>query len=124
PVAMIHAVGFQFSRGSPQSVWAALGLDGVQPLAQACVVGLVAGAAVTLRRDPAIAGDSARVAALAAAILLSLQLAADYWTFLYLVWVVPLLSVSLFASRSPVAVGEQTFVPVAGVRTLATSGAD
>jgi hypothetical protein len=35
------------------------------------------------------------MAALSAAILIGLQLAADYWAFLYLVWLVPLVSIAL-----------------------------
>ena len=37
------------------------------------------------------------MAALSAAILIGLQLTAEYWAFLYLVWVVPLAGVSLLA---------------------------
>ena len=29
---MIHAVSYQFTRGSAQSVWSALGIDGLQPV--------------------------------------------------------------------------------------------
>jgi hypothetical protein len=94
---MLHALSFQFSRGSPQSIWAVLGIDRLQPLAQACVLGMIAAAAARLHRDPELAPDRARMAALTAAILLGLQLAANYWAFLYLVWVVPLLGLSLLA---------------------------
>jgi hypothetical protein len=34
-----------------------------------------------------------------AAILLGLQLSADYWAFLYLAWIIPLVGVSLLADR-------------------------
>jgi hypothetical protein len=95
--AMVHAIGFQFQRGSFQSPWEALGLTGLQPLGQACVLAIIAGAVVRLRRDPDRFADRARIAALSAAILLSLQLVADYWSFLYLVWIVPLVGLSLFA---------------------------
>lgn len=71
------------------------------------MIALVAGAAVRLRRDGEIAADPARAAALAAAVLLGLQLAADYWSFLYLVWVTPLLGLSLFGSTAqPVVVAQ------------------
>ncbi|MBV8220702.1 MAG: DUF2029 domain-containing protein [Solirubrobacterales bacterium] len=94
---MIHAVAYQFTRGSIQSVWGAVGNATVQPLAQGAVLGLVAAAMVKLRREPQIASDRVRMAALSAAILLGLQLTAEYWAFLYLVWVVPLAGVSLLA---------------------------
>jgi hypothetical protein len=97
PASMIHAVSYQLSRGSPQSVWSVLGIESIQPVAQACVLGLIAGAVVKLRLEPELAGQRARMAALTAAILIGLQLAADYWAFLYLVWFVPLIGLSLFA---------------------------
>jgi Glycosyltransferase family 87 len=100
PSEMAHAVAFQFSRGSLQSVWSALGIEGLQPVGQACVLGLVAAAVVKLRREPELAHDRARMAALTASILIGLQLAADYWAFLYLVWVVPLVCGALYADRT------------------------
>jgi len=100
PSEMAHAVAYQFSRGSLQSVWSALGIERLQPLGQACVLGLIAGAVVKVRQEPALAQDRTRMAALAAAILIGLQLAADYWAFLYLVWVVPLACSALYADRT------------------------
>ncbi len=43
------------------------------------------------------------MAALAAAILIGLQLSADYWAFLYLAWIVPLVGLSLLADRGAAA---------------------
>jgi hypothetical protein len=97
PSAMIHAIAFQFSRGSPQSVWSVLGIESLQPIGEAAVLALVAGGAVRLMRDRDRADDRAGVVALAAAIMFGLQLSADYWSFLYLSWVVPLLVLSLLA---------------------------
>lgn len=114
PADMVHAMSFQFSRGSLQSVWSALGIEGLQPLAQACVLGLIAAAVVMLRREPELARDRARMASLMAAILLGLQLAADYWAFLYLVWIVPLVSFSLLADRAAVAEPIGGRVPASG----------
>jgi hypothetical protein len=94
---MVQAVGYQFTRGSIQSVWGAVHNATLQPLAQGAVLGLIAAAAVRLRQEPHLARDRARMAALSAAILIGIQLTADYWAFLYLVWVVPLASVSLLA---------------------------
>lgn len=95
PSQMAHAVAYQFSRGSEQSMWGALGVAGLQPLGQACVLGLLTAAVVKLRRHPQVALDRSRMAAVAASILIGLQLAADYWAFLYLAWIVPALCVSL-----------------------------
>jgi hypothetical protein len=106
PLEMIHAVAFQFSRGSPQSMWRVLGIEGLQPLAQAGVIALVAGGAVRLWRDPAIAADRVRMAALSAAVLIGLELSADYWSFLYEVWIVPLIAVSLLVGAVPATASE------------------
>ncbi len=103
--AMAHALAYQFQRGSPQSPWAALGLLSLQPFAQASVLALIAGACVRLRRDPALATRE-RMAAVAAAVLLGLQLSADYWAFLYLVWVVPLMALSVLSDSAPVVAAE------------------
>jgi hypothetical protein len=107
-------MSYQFSRGSMQSVWSALGIGGLQPLAEAGVLGLIAAASVKLRREPDLARDRARMAALAGAILLGLQLAADYWAFLYLVWFMPLVGVSLLADPVAVLDAARDGVPASG----------
>jgi hypothetical protein len=99
-LVMAHAVAFQFSRGSPQSVWTALGISRLQPIGEAAVLALIAGAAVRWRREPELALDRSRAAALAAAILIGLELSANYWAFLYLVWLLPLLCVSVLAASA------------------------
>jgi hypothetical protein len=98
PEAMIRSVGYQFSRGSPQSVWSALGLAGVQPLAQAATLALIAAFALHLFLRPALALERERMAAAAGAVLIAAQLVTDYWAFLYLVWVVPLLALTLLGA--------------------------
>ena len=95
---MIQAVGWQFHRGSPQSLWAVLGLGALQPLGQATVLGLIAGASVLVRGDEAFSEQPVRVAALVAAVIIALQLSADYWAFLYLAWIVPPLGICLLGS--------------------------
>jgi hypothetical protein len=111
PAAMVHAISYQFTRGSMQSVWGALGIAGAQPLGQACVLGLISGSAVWLRQHPHQASDRRRIAALSAAILIGLQLSADYWAFLYLAWVMPLLGCSVLAGPAAAeAVGESARV--------------
>jgi Glycosyltransferase family 87 len=97
PADMVRSISYQFTRGSMQSIWGALGIAGVQPFGQACVLGLVTGSAVWLWREPERGTDRRRMAALSAAILIALQISADYWAFLYLAWVMPLIGVSLLA---------------------------
>jgi Glycosyltransferase family 87 len=100
PADMVHSMSYQFTRGSFQSVWSALAIPGAQPVGQACVLGLIAGSALLLRREPELARDRRRMAALSAAILMSLQLSADYWAFLYLAWVVPLIGCSVLSEHA------------------------
>jgi hypothetical protein len=98
--AMAHAVAYQFSRGSFQSLWNTLGAQAVQPYAQAGVLALVAGLTVTLHTRPELARDPRRMAALAAAVMIAAQLAANYWAFLYLAWTVPLIVASLLSTEA------------------------
>jgi hypothetical protein len=111
PMTMLHSMSFQFSRGSPQSVWSALGIWGLQPAGEAAVLALIAASVVRLRQDPELAEDRQRMAALSVAILVGLQLAANYWAFLYLVWIFPLVGMSLLGQPAGVAVSDE--VPAA-----------
>jgi hypothetical protein len=95
--AMVHAIGYQLSRGSFQSAWHSLGVDGLQPYGQAVVLALVVAAAVRVRTDRALAADPKRIAALSAAVMIGLQLAANYWAYLYLAWIAPLVVMSLLS---------------------------
>ena len=92
---MGHAVGYQADRVSPQSVWALTGSVPLQQLVQAATLALIAGAAVRLRRDGALASDRTRLAALCATVMIGLQLSASYWTYMYLVWALPGVMLSL-----------------------------
>jgi hypothetical protein len=93
--AMVRAMGFQGDRTSAFTLWEHVGSVPGQQVVEAAVVALVAGAAVRMRRDGSLAGDRLQVGLLFAAVLIGLQIAADYWSFLYLVWVVPLLCLAL-----------------------------
>jgi hypothetical protein len=108
PRAMLHAVAYQVERRTLHSPWALLGIEWLQPLGQAAVLALIAGATVRVRREPALGADPVRLAALAGAVLLGLQLTGNYWTYLYLAWVVPCVIVGLLAdapqpARAPAA---------------------
>ena len=97
---MLDAVSFQTERGSLLSPWTLLGAGGVQLVFQAAVVAAIALAATRVWRDRALAADPHRMAALGAAILLAVQLAANYWSYAYLAWVFPLVALGLL-TRSP-----------------------
>jgi hypothetical protein len=94
---MLSAFTFQSARESTFTPWRLTGAVPVQQLVQAAVIALVAGATARLWREPSLAGSRPRMAALAAAVLLGLQLAASYWDVLYLAWVAPLVALMLCA---------------------------
>jgi hypothetical protein len=109
PAQMLHAIAYQADRRTLHSPWTLLGIEWLQPLGQAAVIAFVAAATVRVRRDAAFAADPLRLAAVAAAVLLGLQLTGNYWTYLYLAWVVPCIVVGLLADAprlapAPVAV--------------------
>jgi hypothetical protein len=96
---MVDAVSFQAERGSLLSPWSVLGAGGAQVVFQAAVIAGIAAGCLRVWRDRALAGDPRRMAALGAAILLSVQLAANYWSYTYLAWVFPLLAVALLTGE-------------------------
>ena len=100
---MLHAIGYQESRDSLDSVWAFAGSVPLQQFAQALTIALVVAACVMLRRDPSLARDRVRMAALCGAVMLGLQISASYWTYMYLVWVLPFMVLSVLAPESAVA---------------------
>jgi glycosyl transferase family 87 len=108
PARMVHALSFQFERGTLQSAWALLGAGGLQHVAQAATLGLIAWTALHARRVPDL--DPARAAALAGAVLAALQLSASNWSYLYVVWLFPCAAMALIgeprveaaAGRAPI----------------------
>ncbi len=93
--AMLRAIGFQGERTSAFTLWDHIGSVPGQQLVEAAVLALIAGGALRLRRDGALARDRVRVGLLFAVVLIGLQIAADYWSFLYLAWFVPLVCLAL-----------------------------
>jgi hypothetical protein len=98
-----RTLGYQASRSSPFSVWGlAPSLDFLRPLARAGAIVLAVAVALWPRRK-----TPAQVAALAAAVLIAVQLGATHWFYFYVVWFLPLVLVVLFVaqrgvlSRSP-----------------------
>ncbi len=97
PGVMMQGITYQSSRSPLNSLWAAIGSVPGQQLTQAATLGLIVGALVALRRDRRFARDRRRVAALAAAIMLGLQMSSSYWTFMYLVWALPFMLLVMFS---------------------------
>jgi hypothetical protein len=88
-----HTLRFQQERGSPFSIWGLRSsLDWLQTVVQVGAVAFALAAAVLPRRR-----DVVGLAALAAAVLIALQLGVTHWFYLYIVWFLPLVLLALFA---------------------------
>lgn len=99
-----RTVAFQADRGSPFSVWGLWGWPGPQKVVQGAAVLFCLALSVV----PRGARSTPRLAALAAAALIALQLGVDHWFYLYIVWFFPAVMVALLArapARSPGPVG-------------------
>ena len=88
-----RTIGYQAGRDSPFSIWGQA--PALEPLRIAIVVatGLLA---LALALRPAVKSP-VQVAALAAALLICVQLTAQHWFYLYIVWFFPLALVALAA---------------------------
>jgi Glycosyltransferase family 87 len=88
-----RTLGFQATRDSPFSLWGAHpGLHALQVAVQVLAVALALGVAVWPR-----CRDTVSLAALAAAVLIALQLGVEHWFYLYLAWFVGPVWVALLA---------------------------
>jgi hypothetical protein len=93
-----RSLGYQASRGSPFSVWGqAPSLDPLQTVTKVAAVALAfAFFFWPKQRSPA------QVAALAAVLLIAVQVTANHWFYPYTVWFAPLVLVAVFArERGP-----------------------
>jgi hypothetical protein len=97
--------GYQADRPSPFSIWGLYdGLTPLRRLVEAAALGLIVFLAVIPRRRSEL-----QVTALAAAVLLAVELCTSHWFYLYIVWFTPPLLGALFAEygtsswRMPVA---------------------
>jgi hypothetical protein len=86
-------LGYQADRGSPFAIYGLWGgLDWLRLLVGAGTVALGIAVAFLPRRR-----DLVGLAALAAAVLIAVQLSLSYWFFLYLAWIAPLVFIALLA---------------------------
>jgi hypothetical protein len=90
-----RTLGYQTSRSSPFSAWGlAPSLDFLRPVARAGAIVLALAVALwPARKTPA------QVAALAAAVLIAVQLGATHWFYFYVVWFLPLVLAALFVAQ-------------------------
>jgi hypothetical protein len=89
-----RTAGFQGSRGSPFSIWGLYGWTGAQRVVQVLGVLLALALVVVPRRRTVV-----QLAALAAAVLIALQLGVTHWFYLYVVWFFPLVMVAVLAGH-------------------------
>jgi Glycosyltransferase family 87 len=92
-----RTISYQADRDSPFSIWGQV--DGLAPLRTAILVG-VGALSVALAFWPR-RKSLTQVAAFGAALLIGLQLTAEHWFYLYIVWFYPLLLVALATVRRP-----------------------
>jgi hypothetical protein len=93
--AMVDALSFQFQRASFHAPWRTFDLQWLQPWVRAAAPAAVAWLALAWRRDRRLAEDPLRLAGAAGALLLIVQLSANYWTWMYLPWAFPFIALAL-----------------------------
>jgi hypothetical protein len=91
-----RTLGFQASRGSPFSVWGLYGWDTAQAVVQGVGVLLAVAVAFLPRRR-----DAVGLSALAAAVLIALQLGVTHWFYLYIAWFLGPVLIALLADAEP-----------------------
>jgi hypothetical protein len=85
-----RTIGFQAARGAPFSIWGLYDLTALQHVWQAGAALFAVAAAFLARRRDVIG-----LAAVAAAVVLALQLGLTYWFYLYLLWFFPFAALAL-----------------------------
>jgi hypothetical protein len=90
-----RSLGYQASRGSPFSAWGqAPSLHFLQTVSKVFAVGLAALLFFLPRRR-----STAQLAALAAALLIAVQVTANHWFYPYVIWFAPLVLVAVFTRQ-------------------------
>jgi hypothetical protein len=91
-----RTLGYQADRSSPFSVWGlAPSLDFLQDLVRFGAILLAVAVAFVPRRKTAL-----QVAALAAAVIVAVQVGATHWFYFYVVWFLPLYLAVVFSQAS------------------------
>jgi hypothetical protein len=91
-----RTLGFQASRGSPFSIWGLYGWDTAQAVVEGAAVALAVAVAFLPRRR-----DLVGLSALAAAVLIALQLGVTHWFYLYIVWFLGPVLIALLGDAEP-----------------------
>jgi hypothetical protein len=111
-----RTIAYQADRNSPFSIWGQVGLEPLR-LAILAAVGVLSLALAFRPRQKSLT----QVAALGAALLIGLQLTAQHWFYLYIVWFYPLLLVAM-ATAGNRSSEMKTAVREGGQATLSTGG--
>ena len=113
-----RTLGYQASRSSPFSVWGlAPSLDFLRAWVRGAAIALAIGVAIWPRMK-----SPAQVAALAAAVIVAIQVGATHWFYFYAVWFVPPLLAASFAAQRVVAPAREPRRAPA-IRPVASPGA-
>lgn len=89
-----RTIATQIDRESPFSIWGQADLDVAKLAVEIFVLGLAVAVALAPRER-----GFRQIAALAAAVLIAVQLTADHWFYLYIVWFFPALIAALAVDR-------------------------
>ncbi len=109
-----ESVAYQANRPAPFSVWGLWGgLGSEQHIVQGLAVALALVAALLPRRRTLL-----ELAALAAAVLIAIQLGVTYWFYMYIVWFLPAALLALVGAEP------RTAVPPAGDGAIGTGAKD
>lgn len=95
-----HTIGFQLSRSDVFSIWA---LHPTLAPIKVAVEAFAVVLAVVVAFRPRGRRTTGQVAALAAALIIAVQLPAIHWFYLYIVWFLPLVLIAVLAPGAPVA---------------------
>ena len=95
-----HTIGFQLTRSDIFSIWALH--PALSPI-KVAVEGFAVVLAVLVAFRPRGARTPAQVAALAAAVIIAVQLPAMHWFYLYIVWFLPLVLIAVLGAEAPAA---------------------
>ena len=99
-----RSLGYQASRGSPFSVWGqAPSLEWLQTATKVLAVGIALAVFFVPRRRTPI-----QVAALAAVVVIAIQVTANHWFYPYAVWFAPFVLIASFASQRGPEAGART----------------
>ncbi|MBK5117022.1 MAG: hypothetical protein JJE23_08915, partial [Thermoleophilia bacterium] len=91
-----RTVGIQAGRESPFSIWGQVDLGTLHTLVKLAAVALALIVALLPRQR-----TMAQLGALAAAVMIAVQLTAEHWFYLYIVWFLPMLLLAIAAGARP-----------------------